>query len=61
MGDCFKFLWPFQNVRTLTAQFRNELQGRRNQVGKGAIADFDINIEETLLIQKVITICPPNF
>ena len=18
MGDCFKFLWPFQNVRTLT-------------------------------------------
>ena len=21
MGDCFKFLWPFQNVRTLTFMF----------------------------------------
>ena len=21
MGDCFKFLWPFQNVQTLTTEF----------------------------------------
>ena len=53
MGDFFKFLWSFQNVR-------NELQGRRNQVGKGAIADFDINRRNTFH-SKGHYYLPPKF
>ena len=36
VGDCFKFLWPFQNVRTLKNVFQFSVQTLKNSFNHGA-------------------------